>query len=479
MPDRAYAAHVVIAIDWPRAAQADRDWATELAVASLGWGSRFGADFRPVFLLPDPADASLPSGVLMYAEALSENAPVDAAAPMLILLGTPTPALRQLAVAAVRGPTPCLVRAGSAWASDPALASVTIVMHTLAAMIDAIHDGVELPDATHASRDTESTDVRVVREDPRVAIVIPTYNRAGYLAAAIDSALAQTYPLIEVIVADDGSTDHTAAVVRSRIGPRLRSFTKAHSNGPDTRNQALAGIDAPFVVWLGDDDLLTPECVASRVEMLARFPTADVIYGNLLMVDAELQPTGTDAIAEDWFDRESALLATLFERNPITEGGAMVRHSSIRAVQGYDPAFPKAHDYEFWSRLAPRARFKHDPTTAYIWRWHGGNMGLGGGSNPYQDAHVRIVLGLLSRHAPQELFPTVPWDQLDATAAEGVAALMAAVRLWREDAIDFALQFAQRAVECWPTTDSRTVLAQLQVRHRERDAITPHALVHA
>ena len=93
-------------------------------------------------------------------------------------------------------------------------------------------------------------------------------------------------------------------------------------------------------------------------------------------------------------------------------------------------------------------------------------MGLGSGANSYQDAHVRIVLGLLSRHAPQELFPQVPWHQFDRLATEGVASMLSAVRLWREDAIDFALQFAVRAVECWPTDESRRVLAQLQERQR-------------
>ncbi len=476
---------VVIAIDWPTADATDRQWATELAVASLGWGSRFGSDFAPTFLVPDPTDAALPSGIVMYAASLGDGIQaLPIVPPLIVLLGTQSARAKRIAAFAVQHRIPCLVRAGSAWATDASIRSVGRVASALGAMIAAIHDGIGLPtDDTGVVAVASPTpavaplrETRVTREQPRVAVVIPTYNRAAYLAAAIDSALAQTYPHVDVIVADDGSTDHTADVARARANVGVRYFHKPHTNGPDTRNRVLAGVDAPFIVWLGDDDLLTPNCVASRMDMLALYPRADVIYGNLLMVNADLEPTGSDVIAEDWFGRDAALLATLFERNPITEGGALVRHEKIRQVQGYDPAFPKAHDYEFWSRLAPHAVFKHDPGTSYIWRWHGGNMGLGSGQNPYKDAHVRIVLGLLARHAPQELFPNVPWHQLDAKATEGVASLLSAVRLWREDAIDFAVQFAERAVECWPTQDSWTVLAQLRARERER-AVTDSVLV--
>ena len=489
MPDATPRCDVVIAIDWPMADATDRQWATELAVASLGWGSRFGSDFAPTFLVPDPTDAALPSGIAMYAASLSDGIEaLPITPPLIVLLGTQSARATRVAAYAVQHRIPCLVRAGTAWATDTSIRSVGRVASALGAMITAILDGVGLPtDDTGVVAVSTPTpavtrrvpEARVVHEQPRVAIVIPTYNRADYLTAAIDSALSQTYPHVEVIVADDGSTDATATVAHGRASHGVRYFSKPHTNGPDTRNKVLAGIDAPFIVWLGDDDLLTPTCVASRVDMLARYPRADVIYGNLLTVNADLEPTGSDVVAEDWFGRDATLLATLFERNPITEGGALVRHEKIRQMQGYDPAFPKAHDYEFWSRLAPHAAFKHDPGTSYIWRWHGGNMGLGSGANPYQDAHVRIVLGLLSRHAPQELFPNVPWHQLDTKATEGVASLLSAVRLWREDAIDFALQFAERAVECWPTQDSRTVLAQLQARQRERARANESVLVTA
>lgn len=482
---------VIIAIDWAHADAIDREWATELAVASLGWGTRFGSDFAPLFAVPDPDDVSMPSGVGMYAVRLEASPPPALRdARLVILLGPAGPTISSLAQAVVTRALPCMVRAGSVWASMDAVRGMGVVATSLLQMIDAIHDGAgatrvpAAPQDQHTSTPTTMTaappapiggtsivntsiDARVTYEAPRVAVIIPTYNRADYLASAIDSALAQTYPHVEIVVADDGSTDHTAAVAHSREGPRVRYLGTPHTNGPDTRNSVLAGVDAPFVVWLGDDDLLAPDCVASRVNLLAQQPTLDVIYGDLVMADANLVPTGGSVQVQDWNGREPALLAALFEKNEITEGGALVRTSSIRSVYGYDPAFPKAHDYEFWTRLVTKGTFRRDPTMAYIWRWHGGNMGLGSGKNPYQDAHVRIVLGLLSRHAPQDLFPHVPWHQLDVRATEGVASMLSAIRLWREDAIDFALQFAERAVECWPTDESRKVLAQLQARQRE------------
>jgi glycosyltransferase involved in cell wall biosynthesis len=304
---------------------------------------------------------------------------------------------------------------------------------------------------------------------PTVAVVIPTYNRPQYLRETLASVSAQDYPRLEIIVADDGSTDRPDEIDAACRAAGARLFRKAHSGGPDTRNQVLQTIDATWVLWLGDDDVLLPGVISSRVRTALAHPTADVIYADIAVADAKLRPTGQIIRTEEWFGRR--IIPALFERNEITEGGSLVRRALIETAGGYNIAFPKAHDYEFWTRAAATAVFKRDPNIGYLWRWHGGNMGLGSGHNGYQNAHVGIILGLLGRFAPNVLFPDVPWHEIDADRTRGLLAFLAGARMVREDP-DVALEFALVAAQYWPGVDASRLLAEV---HRQRSERAPRA----
>jgi O-antigen biosynthesis protein len=280
---------------------------------------------------------------------------------------------------------------------------------------------------------------------PDVTLVIPTRNRVGYLQETIASCLGQEYSRCRVVVADDGSTDGTAELVRALAEHGVALVTGPHVGGPLNRNRALTTIDTPFVMWVGDDDVLLPNALASRIAMLQRFPDADVIHGDLLQVNAQLAPQQVIAY-EDWYDRPDALLATLFQRNVIADGGSLVRTAVYARAGLYDAAFPRGHDYHLWSRLATRARFKHDPGVTYLWRWHGSNLGLGSGNNPYADCHRRIVLDMWARYDRERVLPEIPWERVPPAQRDGIGALALADRLAREEAWDDARAFAQLAV---------------------------------
>ena len=104
---------------------------------------------------------------------------------------------------------------------------------------------------------------------PRVAIVVPTYNRAGLVVRAIDSALAQTYENLDVVVVDDGSTDDTWAVLQAyRPEPRVRLVRLDRNRGVTAaKNAGLDAIDGgtPYVGILDSDDTLTPDAIAALV----------------------------------------------------------------------------------------------------------------------------------------------------------------------------------------------------------------------
>ena len=238
---------------------------------------------------------------------------------------------------------------------------------------------------------------------PLITIAVPTYNQARFLAEAVQSALHQTYAHLEVVIVDDGSTDDTETVLRSFADSRIRCFTKEHSGGPATRNRCIAEARGEFIVWLDSDDFLLADTLALYVAELQRNPGLDVLYGNLLLGDERLcvQEVWTYIDYQGWSE---TLLADSALENRIPNVGTLVRTACYQRFGPYNPAFPRAHDYEFWTRLASAASVKSIQTEVAIYRRH--EDSLSRLKKPADTRHEANALkGLLSRHSLPELFP--------------------------------------------------------------------------
>ena len=94
-------------------------------------------------------------------------------------------------------------------------------------------------------------------------VVIPTYNRAGFIADTIRSVLAQTFTAFEIVVVDDGSKDNTAEVVRQFVDPRVQYHFKENGERGMARNYGLARAQGEYVLFLDSDDLLHPNHLAT------------------------------------------------------------------------------------------------------------------------------------------------------------------------------------------------------------------------
>ena len=113
---------------------------------------------------------------------------------------------------------------------------------------------------------------------PLVSILIPCFNAKQWIAEAINSALAQTWPEKEVIVVDDGSTDGSLDVIQSFDG-RIRWETGPNRGGNAARNRLLELARAELLQYLDADDYLLPEKIAPQMEFIRAHPELDVAFG--------------------------------------------------------------------------------------------------------------------------------------------------------------------------------------------------------
>jgi len=181
---------------------------------------------------------------------------------------------------------------------------------------------------------------------PRVSVVIPTYNRAHFLAEAIESVLAQTFRDWEMIVVDDGSTDDTPRVVE-RYGGQLTYLRQPHLGTSAGRNAGIARARGQFVAFLDDDDVWLPGKLAAQLEVFERYPQAGIVGCGESLMD----PSGR--VYYECPAKPQVTYKELVVRYPVMgyTTGALVRKVCFERAGGFDPGFPRYQDWETWLRI--------------------------------------------------------------------------------------------------------------------------------
>src|SRR5262245_46419483 len=129
----------------------------------------------------------------------------------------------------------------------------------------------------HQTAASSTLEAKGTLSERRVAIVIVCYNQARYLREAIDSALAQTLPDVDVLVVDDGSTDNTGEIALSF--PTVRYVHQRNQGLAAARNTGIHETMAPYLLFLDADDRLLPESAQSGLECFRQRPECGFVFG--------------------------------------------------------------------------------------------------------------------------------------------------------------------------------------------------------
>lgn len=190
-------------------------------------------------------------------------------------------------------------------------------------------------------------------QNPLISIVIPVYNGSNYLAKAIDSALAQTYENIEIIVVNDGSRDDGATEkVALSYGDKIRYIKKENGGCSSALNKGIEEMNGEYFSWLSHDDMYTPEKIACQVALITEENKNSIFMCDSVFVDKDgnklnrrnyTWPNGT-------YTAEQAL-ANMFEGHGI--GGCSLMIPKVLFDQNgfFRNDVVYMQDYDMWYRL--------------------------------------------------------------------------------------------------------------------------------
>lgn len=181
---------------------------------------------------------------------------------------------------------------------------------------------------------------------PKVSIVIPVYN-CSFVQEAIESALNQTYPYIEVIVVDDGSTQHKELI--SPYKDRIRYIPKINGGTATALNTGIVHATGAYFAWLSSDDAFETSKIEVQVDFMLKrnlsFTHSAYYYMNHLSEQiGEVHP---------YLGSEKDMIEQLLIGCPINGCTVMLNMKVFKKVGLFNPLFRYANDYEMWLRILP------------------------------------------------------------------------------------------------------------------------------
>jgi glycosyltransferase involved in cell wall biosynthesis len=198
----------------------------------------------------------------------------------------------------------------------------------------------------------------VTPQAPLVSVIIPAFNAAAHVDAAIAAAVAQTYRNIEILVADDGSTDDTKARVASWIARRavvrwIDAPTRA-GRPAVPRNRALAGARGELIAFLDADDLWKPRKLEDQVRVLSEHADLTLVYSVVRAFGDSVSPWGAAYGLKPWPFRAAIRSDDLEAANTIPCSSVMTRRTVLDRVGGFDedPELNAVEDYDLWLRIS-------------------------------------------------------------------------------------------------------------------------------
>lgn len=287
--------------------------------------------------------------------------------------------------------------------------------------------------------------MRVAAKEPVLSVVIPAYNVAPFVGAAVRSALAQTFADLEVVVVDDGSTDNTAEVLAAIHDPRLRVMRKPNGGLSSARNAGIRAARGRYVGLLDGDDVWMPEKAERQIAVLEREPGVTLTYSHSAYLDEDGTPNGTLLLSRE----ASPTWRQMVLRNHLGNGSTAVgRRGDLLAAGLFDERFRTAfEEYELWPRLMRSSgrgiRLVPEVLTGYRIRGNSGSARLDSFMHQAELAHALL----------REKMPDVPRRMVDLGLAFSYR--IAARKAASSGRTREALRFLGKAVRAAPSVAVR------------------------
>jgi len=191
-----------------------------------------------------------------------------------------------------------------------------------------------------------------------VSVIMPTYNRAGFIGYAIDSVLNQTYKHLELHIIDDGSTDGTRELVSGYKDSRIKYYYQENQGQSVARNVGINNAHGDFICFLDSDNIWKLDKLEKQIKLMNENPGYHIIYGENEIINED----GDVQFSRQNISRYSGnIMSRLLVFNFVNFNNAMIRHECFKDLGGMNENTRVADDYELFLKFSARYKFMYVP----------------------------------------------------------------------------------------------------------------------
>lgn len=194
--------------------------------------------------------------------------------------------------------------------------------------------------------------------NPKVSVVIPSYNHEKYIEETIESVLNQTFQDFNIIITDDGSSDGTVEKIKEFSDNRIKLFVFEENQGAcRALNNCIMNSKCKYIAYVSSDDIWEPEKLEKQIKFLDNNPQIAVVFTNAKIIDENSNPfTEKDHFYYSIFDQENRsnyewLRTFFFQGNCICHPSALFRREVYDKIGLYNEAMANLPDFDMWIRL--------------------------------------------------------------------------------------------------------------------------------
>lgn len=204
-----------------------------------------------------------------------------------------------------------------------------------------------------------------MKNNPKVSIILPTYNGLKYIRESIDSCLNQTYKNFELIIVDDCSKDNTQDIIKSYQDARIRYIrNEKNQRLPRALNTGFENATGEYLTWTSDDNLYMPNAIEEMVKSLEA-NQYDFVYADIyLFKDDNIKNAELEKLPQ----------AKTIKSNNCIRACFMYTRKVLDEVGGYDPDMELIEDYDYWMRVSRHFYMHHIEKPLYYYRLHGQSL---------------------------------------------------------------------------------------------------------
>jgi len=208
------------------------------------------------------------------------------------------------------------------------------------------------------------------KKQPLVSIIIPEYNAYKYLKYSIDSALAQTYKNIEIIVVNDGSKDNNKTrKIATSYGDKIKYIEKENGGVSTALNLAIKNMSGEYFSWLSHDDYYYPNKIEEQIKYLNSLPSTDnvILYSDYDLMNKKSKVYATSVKNHEELTKKPEYALLRGSVNGIT---LLIPKKAFDDCGMFDENLRCTQDYELWERMQKKYTFVHQPKILATTRLH-------------------------------------------------------------------------------------------------------------